>query len=366
VVSDKRSRVIDYYDIYHYESSVDYTTYSYTNELVGFDAEGQLTSAIEYVTMAADNLPVIYQITGHNEGTIGSDFEEAVTKANMTLSSVELLNEDAVPEDASAIIINAPQQDFNQADAQKVIDYLKSGGKAIIIGCYTGTEMPNFESILAEYDVHFTDGVIAENDAQHYYNMGGPFYMLPDVNYSSYTSSLSGSYIYLPATLGITYPVDTDTEDTEDTEDAEEDTIVYTSLMDTSDDSVSKNNPNEMEDYGYEEGDDKGPFSVGLAVEETIDDENTTQLLVFGSPYIFGDEASQLTANNATMFADVIGNMIPETESAGSVIPEKSYTLGTVTVSAMFGMLLGLIFTIVVPIILLILGIIIFVVRRKK
>jgi ABC-2 type transport system permease protein len=66
------------------------------------------------------------------------------------------------------------------------------------------------------------------------------------------------------------------------------------------------------------------------------------------------------------MFADVIGNMIPETESAGSVIPEKSYTLGTVTVSAMFGMLLGLIFTIVVPIILLILGIIIFVVRRKK
>lgn len=32
----------------------------------------------------------------------------------MTLSSVELLNEESVPKDAAAIIINAPQKDFNK------------------------------------------------------------------------------------------------------------------------------------------------------------------------------------------------------------------------------------------------------------
>jgi ABC-2 type transport system permease protein len=379
VVSDARSRVIDYYDIYDYEQSLDYSTYSYTNELVGFDAEGQLTSAIQYVTMDAENLPVIYQITGHDESSLGSDFTEAVTKANMSLSSIELLNEDAVPEDAEAIVINAPQTDFNQADAQKVIDYLQGGGKAIIIGSYTGTEMPNFDSILAAYDVSFTDGVIAENDSQYYYRMGGPFYLLPGVNYSDYTSGLSGTYVYIPVSVGITYPEETEdaedsesaaedaTEEVESTEAAEEeDSITYTSLIDTSSDAVSKNNPDTMQDYSYEEGDTNGPFSVGLAVEQKVDDDNTTQLLVFGSPYIFSDEASQLTANNATLFADAIGTLIPQTESAGAVIPEKSYTLGSITVSAMYSLIIGIIFMIFVPLVLLAIGIAIFVIRRKK
>lgn len=364
VVSGKRSKVIDYYDIYHYESNMDYSSYSYTNDLVGFDAEGQLTSAIEYVTMEADDLPVIYQITGHDEGTLGSEFQTAVEKANMSLSSIELLNEESVPDDASAIIINAPQKDFNEADAKKVIDYLKAGGKAIIIGSYTDTDMPNFDSIFETYNVQFTKGVISENDAQHYYKMGGPFYLLPEVNSGDYTTNIGGNYVYVPATLGITYPDSNSDSDTEsDSEDS--DKITYTSLMDTTDQSVAKNDPNNMSDYAFEDGDDKGPFSVGLAVEQTVDD-NTTQIVVFGSPYIFSDDASQLTSNNATLFDDVTTKLIGETKLAASVIPEKEYTLGKLTVSAIYTILLGLLFTIIIPIILIVCGIVIFVVRRKK
>lgn len=379
VVSGKRSKVIDYYDIYHYESNMDYSTYSYTNDLVGFDAEGQLTSAIEYVTMESDDLPVIYQITGHDEGTLGSEFQSAVEKANMSLSSMELLNEESIPEDASAIIINAPQKDFNEADAEKVIDYLKAGGKAIIIGSYTDTDMPNFDSILEAYHVEFTKGVISENDAQHYYKMGGPFYLLPDVNSSDYTSNIGGNYVYVPATLGITYP-DSSTEDADDgseeeTEDSnaeasdgssEDHKVTYTSLIDTTEQSVSKNNPNDMSDYGLEDGDDQGPFSIGLAVEQTVDDDHTTQLVVFGSSYIFSDDASQLTSNNTTLFDDVTTKLVGETKLAASVIPEKEYTLGNLIVSAVYTILLGLLLTIIIPIVLIVCGIVIFVVRRKK
>lgn len=379
VVSGKRSKVIDYYDIYHYESNMDYSTYSYTNDLVGFDAEGQLTSAIEYVTMESDDLPVIYQITGHDEGTLGSEFQSAVEKANMSLSSMELLNEESIPEDASAIIINAPQKDFNEVDAEKVIDYLKAGGKAIIIGSYTDTDMPNFDSILEAYNVEFTKGVISENDAQHYYKMGGPFYLLPDVNSSDYTSNIGGNYVYVPATLGITYP-DSSTEDTDDgseeeaadsnaeaSDDSGEDhKVTYTSLIDTTEQSVSKNNPNDMSDYGLEDGDDQGPFSIGLAVEQTVDDDHTTQLVVFGSSYIFSDDASQLTSNNTTLFDDVTTKLVGETKLAASVIPEKEYTLGNLTVSAVYTILLGLLLTIIIPIVLIVCGIVIFVVRRKK
>lgn len=353
VVSDKRSKVIDYYDIYHYETSMDYSTYSYGSELVGFDAEGQLTSAIEYVTMDGSQLPIVYAVTGHGESELGSEFQNVIKKANMTLESIELLNEKSVPEDAAAIIINAPQQDFNEADAGKVTEYLKAGGKAVIIGTYTGERLENFESILEAYGGSFVEGLVAENDAQHYYNMGGPLYLLSDVNSSSYTGNIGGSYVYIPATMGIAYPESSDT-------------IVYTSLIDTTEKAVSKSNPNRMTDYGYEEGDVEGPFSVGLAIEETVDDGNKTQILVFASPYIFGDEASSLTANNTVLFSDVISSLVPQTQSAGSAIPEKEYTLRSLTVNAMSAVFIGIMVMLVIPLILVIFGIVIFVIRRKK
>ena len=357
VVSGRRSRVIDYYDIYHYEAS----SYSYSSELTGFDAEGQLTSAISYVTLSDDQLPVVYEITGHGETSLGSEFQDVIEKANMTLSSVELLNEDSVPEDATAIIISAPQQDFNEADAKKVTDYLKDGGKAIVIGSYTENSLPNFESILEEYDVSFTRGMVAENNEQYYYRMGGPFHLLPVANSSAFTGSIAGNYVYVPASLGIHYP-----DSGEESDDQSSDDVCYTSLMDATDQAVSKNDPNQMTDYTLEEGDDMGPFSLGLAVEKTVDEDSTTQLLVFGSPYLFSDEASQMTANNGVLFSDVIGSLIPETESLGTVIPMKDYTLDNLTVNALWSVLLGLLFTIFVPIILLATGIVIFVVRRKK
>ena len=86
--------MIDYNDIYEYDSSSYYYGYQSQSSITGYDAEGQITSAIEYVTMDADELPVIYQITGHNETEIGSNFQSVVSKANANLKSLELFNEE--------------------------------------------------------------------------------------------------------------------------------------------------------------------------------------------------------------------------------------------------------------------------------
>ena len=73
-----------------------------------------------------------------------------------------------MPEDATAIIINSPTVDFNEEDAQKVIDYLNGGGKAMIVGCYAyNDELTNFNKILAAYNVSFKTGVVAEMTAQN-------------------------------------------------------------------------------------------------------------------------------------------------------------------------------------------------------
>lgn len=73
-----------------------------------------------------------------------------------------------------------------------------------------------------------------------------------------------------------------------------------------------------------------------------------------------------MTVNNSVLFSDAISNLVPQTQAAGSIIAEKEYTLDNLTVSAMYAVLLGLMLTIAVPLILVILGIVIFVIRRKK
>ena len=91
-----------------------------------------------------------------------------------------------MPEDATAIIINSPTVDFNEEDAQKVIDYLNGGGKALIIGYAYNDELTNFNKILAAYNVSFKTGVVAENDSSKYYQ--NPLYLLPTVETTDYTS----------------------------------------------------------------------------------------------------------------------------------------------------------------------------------
>lgn len=77
VVGENRSKVIPYADMF--ESTINYQTYQY--ETTGFDGEGQVTSAISYVT--TDSLPVMYTITGHEEATMTDDMKSAIEKENI-------------------------------------------------------------------------------------------------------------------------------------------------------------------------------------------------------------------------------------------------------------------------------------------
>ncbi len=151
VVGEEYSKVIDYSDIYEY--TIDYSTY--TQSISAYDGEGQITSALSYVT--SGDMQTVYTVTGHGETDLDSSFTEALEKMNLSVESVTLLTEDEVPEDAAALIINGPVTDFSEDDAQKVIDYLAAGGKALITTSYEATgDMTNFDSILAEYGVGVT------------------------------------------------------------------------------------------------------------------------------------------------------------------------------------------------------------------
>ncbi len=352
VVSDLRSRAIDFYALV--EVGIDYSTYNYTYT---YDVEGELTSAIQYVTMDEEDLPVIYEVTGHGETSMGSTFSEALAKANITLNELTLLNEEAVPDDAAAIIINSPTSDFNEADAQKVIDYLQAGGKALITGYYASQGLENFESILAAYDVSVVDGIVAENDMSSYYYQLGNYYIFPTIASTDYSSNAKSMTALLSVCEGFAYPDETD----------DDSTVSYTDILTTSDSAVSKVDYNNATTYAYEDGDVEGPFTVGLAVEDTVDDDNTMELVLIGSPVLMDDTYDSAVSNgNSTLFTDIISNFVGDVDLATSVIPSRSMYMDNLSIGTVTIYTFGAAIVVIVPIALLAAGIVVWAMRRKR
>ena len=137
VVCGDKSKVVDYSSMY--ETSINYQTYS--QEVTGFDGEGQLTSAINYVV--SDNMPVLYNLEGHDESSMSETMKETIEKANIEIKFLNLLSEEAVPDDAECLFIFAPETDLTKEEADKIISYLENGGKALIVSNYTDEDMPN-------------------------------------------------------------------------------------------------------------------------------------------------------------------------------------------------------------------------------
>ena len=156
VACGEKSKILDQSDLY--ETEISYQTMS--QQTTGFDGEGQIASAMSYVTN--DDMPILYTLTGHNETEIGTNLTNAVEKANLEIQSLNLISGESVPEDAELLIIAAPKKDLSEEEAKKIINYLENGGNLLLFSYFTSDEMPNFDSILASYGLKRDRGLILE------------------------------------------------------------------------------------------------------------------------------------------------------------------------------------------------------------
>ncbi|MDE7312450.1 MAG: Gldg family protein [Eubacterium sp.] len=344
-VCGERSKVIDYSAVY--ETSFDYQTYQ--SQTTGYDAEGQLTSALQYVTN--ETMQTVYEITGHGEIQVSGRFQEAVEKMNLQLQSLNLLETDAVPDDCEALLIMGPQSDFSKDDAQKVLDYLEGGGKALICTQYTSEPMEQFCSILKAYGLNLYEGMVLEADAGNYYQ--NPLYLLPDISYDTVTAEVSDEYVFAPYAQGLTFP-----------EEQEEDTVAYTQLLSTSEQAFLKTDVQNMMSFEKEKGDLEGPFTIGVSV---IDTAAQAQLFVYTSASMFSEDADQtVSGNNSALFAASLASLVNDTQASSLVvIPVKPYTMETIAVSRGTVILAGFSSVIAVPLLCIAAGIWIWLRRRK-
>ena len=316
VVCGDRSKVVDYSNIY--ESSVDYNTYQ--SQTTGFDGEGQITSAISYVT--SEDMPVLYTLDGHGEKELSSDIQEDIQKANIDIKSLNLITEESVPEDAACLLINAPTSDISETEKDAIIEYLENGGKAMIFSDYTTESMDNFDAVLKNYGVERVDGIVIEGDTQHYAQM--PYYLVPTVNSTDAISDFAsqGYYVLMPYAQGIKHSDDI------------RDTVTVNSLLTTSDSAYSKVDVNSG-DIEKADGDVDGPFDLGVSITETLDDDKETQIVYYTSSNLMDSQINQMVSGgNEQMLMSSLNWMCSNDETTTISIPSKDLQVSYLTLTA--------------------------------
>ena len=346
VVCGERSSYISYNDLYEYDYSNYYTTGSYD---ISFTGESALTSSIRYVT--DENLPVLYTLSGHGEAELSATFEGAVEKENITVSSLSLLTEDEIPEDAAAILINSPQSDLSVEELEMLLAYVQSGGSLILVTDppEDGVRRENLDALMEEYGMSETAGIVLETSRENF-AFGAPYYLLPNLQYHTITTPLreSGYYVLLPIAHGIL--TDNDLRDT----------LTVEELLTTSSGAFSKLKGYALDSYDKEEDDIAGPFVLAALAEE-----NESKVIWISSASLLQDQANmQVSGGNLDFFLNCL-NYVCQQEEAIS-IHAKSIGYEYLTMNSGTAARLSLLVVFVIPAFALAIGITIWVRRKRR
>lgn len=347
VESGDKSRYIGYDNIYQVDTGSYYTTGSVSQS---FDGEGQITSAIDYVV--STDLPQVYLLSGHGEAEPSQTLSDELQRSNYeTVSDFSLLNVDAIPEDCDVLLINAPTSDISDEELTMLQDYITNGGKVVVLsGPQEDADLPNLQTLLTNYGVTFTDGVVVDTN-RDYYAFTAPYVLMPEIQSSDITDPLKdGDYhVIVPIAQGLTVGETTNG-------------ATVTSLLQTSTDSFSKAAGYAMTTYDKEEGDVDGPFTLAVSVEDST---AGGRLLWVASDYLLDDMYNSYSSGaNLDFLMNGLTWMIGDTDAVS--IRSKSLNYNYLTISSSSAAWLKICMIGIIPVGFLLLGVDEVLRRRKK
>ena len=354
IVSGDNYKTVSYDNIY--EQSMNQQSYSY--EVTSYDGEGQIISALERVVN--NNDAVIYTLTGHGEQELGSNATTSLTKGNYKLQSLNLLENDTIPDDCRLLVVNAPSKDLSKDDAAKISEYTSRGGNVIFnIANVDDTaraivsidDMPSYKGLLDSYGISVKTGVVCENTSGYFYKQN--FALLPEVLESDVSTGVEGKQsILLYSATALSY--------------VENNNATFTPLIQTSDSAYIKTgldgNSNSTEKT---DGDETGKFYLGI--EETT--SQGSGIVVYGCQYLFNDEMDSYVAkHNSQLFVNTVNAMVKTNDNSTSnvVIPAKQVKVDSIMVTGAALVIYGIIWGLLIPLACLVTGIVIWAIRRKK
>ena len=338
-----KSRYISYDDIYQVDTASYYTTGSVSQS---FDGEGQITSAIDYVV--SDELPKLYLLSGHGEVALSDTFSNELTRSNYeTVEDFSLLNVDEIPEDCDALLINAPTSDISDEELTMLRDYVQGGGKLLVLsGPQKEASLTNLDTLLADYDVTVSDGIVVDTDREHY-AFTAPYVLMPDIESSDITDPLTeeSSHVIVPIAQGLTVGSNGS----------------VTALLTTSDEAFSKAAGYAMTTYEKEDGDTDGPFTLAVSITDSTAEG---KIVWVASDYLLDDTYNSYSSGaNLDLVMNGLSWMIGKNDAVS--IRAKSLNNSYLTISSSSATVLKVVMIGVIPVCFLLLGID-EVLRRRK
>ena len=341
-----RSKYVDYMDMYVFET--DYNTYNYN--VTAVDVEGQIVSAINYVI--TEDLPILYSVVGHGEEGISDALRTLLDKVNITTKTLDTLSSESIPSDCSVLLINAPETDYNEDESRIIREYLQNGGNAIIFVNFMTKDLTNVSGLLEYYGTTMVDGFILEENPNYYV---GEYrnQLLANVINHEITSNVinSGKSVIAPVSTGL------------ETLKTARNTLIIDTLLETNDTTYSRidinsTNPNKLED------DIDGPFTIGTAIKETYSGVETN-VIVYGTPFLVDDNLiSSESVGNLDLLVNSV-NYVTGREDSITIMP-KSLRVERLFIKSSQVYLWGAITVFAIPLLILSIGGVTVIRRRKK
>lgn len=344
------SRFIPFSDMYIVDQSVNYTTmqseYAYT-----LDAEGQITSALQYVT--EESHTKMYVVTAHGETELGQKMSELVEKSNIQVEPLDVVSATEIPADCNILFINGPTTDITESELAMYKNYLDNGGGAVFAAAYTEQPMPNYTNLLEYYGVQITGSVVLEKEGQYLQNY--PTYLVN--SFESVTDEISADFnmddmIIVPIAQGLKV---LDTANLRST-------LTVSTIVQTSADSYAKTEPEDT--IEKTEGDIDGPFVTVVQASDTYKDKSS-KVAVFASPYTFADDwINYYSCKNSDLFLDTLDWMRGE-EADSIAVPQRNLNQVFLEVPLGSATVWGVIVVAVIPLCILAGGFFVWYRRRK-
>lgn len=284
---------------------------------------------------------------------LSAALSDGAAEENVLLSELSLLTQESVPEDADALIIYAPQSDISAHEKEMLLTYLQGGGKLLLVTDCIDTDLPNLAEVMAYYGASLVDGVVMEGDSSHHMR-GSNYYLLPDIGSHNITTPLAdgGYYVLMPVAQGISVS------------DELREGLTVTQLLTTTSASYTKAAPYNLTTYDKEEGDLEGPFALGVAISEEVED-GSTGIVWLTTSYMFNDDVDLLVSGaNTDLFLNALDWMCQRESSIS--IRAKDLSTEYLTVPSADVSTWSLILVVTLPLAFILAGAYITVTRRKR
>lgn len=320
--------------------------YSTSSSASSFDGDGQLTSALNYVT--SDKEYKAYYTSGHGESSLSSEVTSLLTKSRISTSDLLLMTATSIPDDCDLLIIDGATSDFTKDEVKLLSSYLKKGGKVVTLLAQTNKSMKNLYGLLKDYGLTVQSGYIADTERSY---QGNYYYLIPNLSVSGdMASGISSNSVMMINSRGMTQSTPA------------RDSISTDSFMTTS-------------SNGYavtEKKQTQGTYVLGATSTESVKVKNSkgkkvtkeSRLTVYGSNMLIDEQitSSFSSLENLTLFTNSVTASLDNADNVSISPKSLEVSYNTIAHPGPFSILV----VFVIPVGLIIGGFIVWFRRRRR